>query len=139
MLIKGNTYTDHRGTVAFVNGFYFEGIKRFYCITHPGVDIVRAWQGHQSETKYFFAVRGVFQIAWVIIDQWEQPSRELVVQSLLLRADQSQILLIAPGCANGFRALEPDSILMVFSDKTLKESQADDHRWESDYFKGIDW
>jgi hypothetical protein len=39
-----------------------------------------------------------------------------------------------PGFVNGFQALEADSILMVYSDKTLEESKEDDFRWPPEYF-----
>ena len=53
-IIQGGSYTDDRGTIDFVNDFHFEGVKRFYTITHPDTSIVRAWQGHTSNAKYFY-------------------------------------------------------------------------------------
>lgn len=133
-LIKGNIHTDTRGTIRFVNDFNFEGIKRFYTITHPDTSVIRAWQGHQKETKYFYVVKGSFVINWIKIDDWEQPSKELKVNSQILSDQKSEILMIEPSHANGFKALEPNSTVIVYSDKTLQESKEDDFRFRLDYW-----
>ncbi len=134
-LIPGNIHTDPRGTIRFVNDFTFEGIKRFYAITHPDINIIRAWQGHQLETKYFYVTKGSFLINWIKIDDWTAPSKSLEIQSKILSDQQSQILIIPPGHVNGFKALEPDSTLMVFSDMSLEESKDDDFRFPQDYWR----
>ena len=136
MLIPGGSHTDQRGTIRYVNGFSFAGVKRFYAITHLDTGIVRAWQGHRLETKYFFVTTGSFVVSWVEIDDWERPSAELPVSMTILTADQSGILVVAPGHANGFRALEPDSTMVVFTDRTLEETKYDDYRWDPGYFAG---
>ncbi len=135
MIIKGNSFTDARGTINFVNDFHFEGIKRFYSITHPDISVIRAWQGHKTETKYFFVTKGQFLICWVEIDNWDNPRKDLKVNKEILRADHSQILSIAAGHANGFKALEPGSTLLIFSDLDLEESSKDLYRFESNYWK----
>jgi dTDP-4-dehydrorhamnose 3,5-epimerase len=133
-LIKGNTHTDPRGTVRFVNDFHPDGIKRFYTITHTDTETFRAWQGHQRETKYFFAAKGSFRIHWIEIDNWEQPSKELTIHSHILTEAQSEILVIPPGHVNGFKALEPGSMLILFSNMSLEESREDDFRFPADYW-----
>ena len=134
MIIKGNTHDDSRGTVRFVNDFTFEGIRRFYAITHPDTSIIRAWQGHKLETKYFYAAKGCFLINWIKIDNWQQPSKDLKKNAHILSDRQSEVLVIPPGYANGLKALETDSILISFSDMTLEESQHDDYRFPPDYW-----
>jgi len=134
MLIQGNSYTDPRGTLRFVNDFRFEGIKRFYSITHPDTSVIRAWQGHKIETKHFFVSKGRFLICWVEIDNWDFPSKELKVKQQILSADEPQILIITAGNANGFKALEADSTLMIFSDLDLEASSEDMYRFEKDYW-----
>lgn len=133
-LIKGSQHTDHRGTVRFVNDFNFDGIKRFYSITHPDITTIRAWQGHKLETKHFYVTKGSFLVNWIAIDNWEQPSKDLVINIHTLTDTQSEILIIPAGHVNGFKALEPNSILMVFSDRSLEETQLDDYRYEPDYW-----
>lgn len=133
-LIKGNIHKDHRGIVRFVNDFDFERIKRFYTITHPDTSVIRAWQGHKLKTKYFYVNKGSFLINWIEIDNWQQPSKELEINSYTLSDTQSEILIIPPGHVNGFKALEPDSTMMVFSDMLLEDSKNDDYRFPEDYW-----
>lgn len=134
-LIKGNIHIDQRGIVRFVNDFHFENVKRFYTITHPDTNITRAWQGHKLETKYFYVTKGSFLINWIKIDNWQQPSKDLNINTHTLTDTQSEILIIPPGHVNGFKALEPESALMVFSDMSLEESKEDDYRFDLAYFK----
>ena len=136
MLIPGASHTDRRGTIRYVNDFDFAGVKRFYAITHPDTGIVRAWQGHRFEYKYLFVTTGSFVIAWIGIDDWETPRHDLAVSTTILTADESGILVVTPGHANGFRALKPHSTMMVFSDRTLEETKVDDYRWDPGYFSG---
>lgn len=136
-LIKGNLFQDQRGTVRFVNDFHFEGVKRFYTITQPDTKTIRAWQGHKLETKYFYAANGAFTISWVKIDNWVQPSMDLEIYHKVLKDSESEILIVEPGHATAIQALIPGSILVVFSDKTLEESKADDYRWELRFFENF--
>jgi dTDP-4-dehydrorhamnose 3,5-epimerase-like enzyme len=134
MLIQGSSYTDERGILSFVNDFNFDGIKRFYTFSHPNIDIIRAWQGHKIESKYFFCTKGKFLIAWVEIDNWDNPGKELKVNKKILSEDNPQILVIPPGNANGFKAIEADSKLIGFSNLTLEESKNDDYRFPVNYW-----
>lgn len=132
MLIKGNKHSDERGTLCFVNDFDLQNIRRFYTITHPDINIVRAWQGHKIENKHFFVTKGSFLFGWVEVDNWENPSETLDVNRQVLSFDEPIVLTINAGCANGFKALEPDSALIVFSDLTLEESSKDMYRFEKE-------
>ena len=134
-LIKGNIHQDHRGIVSFVNDFHFEKVKRFYTITHPDTSTIRAWQGHKLETKYFYITKGSFLINWIKIDNWEHPSKDLKINTHILSDNQCEILIIALGHVNGFKALEPDSTMIVFSDMWLEESKNDDYRFPPEYWK----
>ncbi|HEY0272319.1 MAG TPA: hypothetical protein VGC22_03990 [Chitinophaga sp.] len=136
-LIKGNTHTDARGQLAFVNDFTFPGVQRFYQVTHPDTTVVRAWQGHQVEHKYFYVVRGAFVIAWVQPDDWSSPSRLLPAFYERLTAGEPAVLSIPPGFANGIKAVEEDSVLMVYSNLNLEQSSAD--RWQFDAGLWLDW
>jgi len=133
-IIQGNIHTDYRGTIRFVNDFNLTGIKRFYTITHPDIETIRAWQGHKLETKYFYVTKGSFVVNWIKPDNWERPSKNIVIKAHILTDSNSEILVIPPGHINGFKALEPGSILIVFSDFTLGQSLQDDYRFPSDYF-----
>jgi dTDP-4-dehydrorhamnose 3,5-epimerase len=132
MLVKGNKYTDERGTLNFVNEFSLQNVKRFYTITHPDTDVVRAWQGHKIETKHFFVTKGSFLFGWVKIDDWQKPSLNLEIQRQVIKQDEPAVLTISAGFANGFKALEKNSTVVVFSNLSLEESAADIFRFEKD-------
>lgn len=136
-LIKGNNHTDHRGTLCFINDFNMSAIKRMYTITHPSTSIVRAWQAHKVESKCFKCIKGRFLIAAVEIDDWEKPSKKLQAKTFILNAKDTEVLKIPGGYANGFKALDADAQLLVFSDKTLEEAKDDQYKFEEALW--MDW
>jgi dTDP-4-dehydrorhamnose 3,5-epimerase len=91
---------------------------------------MRAWQGHKLETKQFFVSKGSFLFAWVKIDDWENPSSDLTVNKAIITADEPTVLTVLAGHANGFKALEDDSTVVVFSNLSQQESSADMYRFE---------
>jgi dTDP-4-dehydrorhamnose 3,5-epimerase len=127
-LILGNRFFDQRGCIRYNNDFDMSNIKRMYFIESPK-NLVRAWQGHRSESKWFYVVSGSFEFQIVNID--DHSDREEVI----LNSKYDQILKIDAGNYNGFKALEDDSRLMVFSDKYITESSNDDYRLSINYLK----
>lgn len=119
-VIEGNIHRDERGVVRFVNDFDMTRVVRMYCI-EPKLGVVRAWQGHKKETKWFYAVKGSFVVKVV-----EMKTR--LMNQYVLTELESQVLKIPGGNYNGFEALEECSVLMVFSDFGLEESKRDDFR-----------
>lgn len=136
-LIKGDVFTDHRGSLSFVNDFDMSVVKRFYTIEHPEISVVRAWQGHQIEQKWFYVTKGRFLMAWVKPDNWESPSKDLVVETVVLDATESSVLHIPAGHANGFKALDPNSKIIVFSDRSLEDAKDDNYRFDASLW--MDW
>lgn len=137
MVIKGGFFNDHRGEMRFVNAFKFNAIKRFYLIKHPNTNFVRAWQGHEFEKKYFYPITGSFVVAWVKIDNFNNPSPILTPNHHIIKSQVSELLYIPPGYANGLKALEPNSELMIFSDMEVEESIQEKHRYDSALW--LDW
>jgi len=135
-IIQGGRHTDERGSIRFVNSFKFKDVKRFYIIEHPK-NIVRAWQGHKIEIKYFYVISGSFLVCRVKIDEWQNPSHDLPVDEFVLSEVDSQILKIPGGYANGFKALEDNSKMLVFSNSDLEESKQDDYRFDKNMWH--DW
>ena len=130
MLVKGSKFSDERGTVSFVNGFDLTPIVRMYCI-EPKTGIIRAWQGHKKESKWFYCVKGSFLVKTVDMNTLERVEYRLSTK-------MSEVLKITSGLYNGFEALEEGSALMVYSDFDLESSKQDDFRetlenikWES--------
>jgi dTDP-4-dehydrorhamnose 3,5-epimerase-like enzyme len=136
-LINGEQFKDERGAISFVNLFTMDEVKRFYIITPQNTQIVRAWQGHKKEEKWFYVLNGSFIIGLVEIDNWENPSDTLEPQKYLLNAHNNQVLHIPSGYANGFRAVEKAAKLLVFSNATLAESASDNYRFDAN--KWFDW
>jgi len=121
ILIQGNQHQDERGLLRFVNHFIMDSVQRMYCI-EPKLNLIRAWQGHQQETKWFFVSRGIFEIQVVSIQNESDRFH------FKISAEENQVLQIPPGYYNGFKASSADSQLIVFSDKSLKDSNQDDFR-----------
>ncbi|RYH74573.1 hypothetical protein EVU94_06020 [Flavobacteriaceae bacterium 144Ye] len=130
-LIKGNNFTDDRGTVHFVNDFSMESVVRLYEISPKDTSIIRAWQAHKEECKWFYCTKGSFKVNVVKIDDFESPSEDLTVNSFELNASHPEVLFIPGGYANGFKAISENSKLMVFSNFGLDASKQDDYRYDT--------
>lgn len=136
-IIQGGTYEDERGKLSFVNDFDLSEVRRYYTIEHPDTSVIRAWQGHKKEQKWFQVITGSFLVAVVKPDNWENPSEKLEVKKIILKADENQVLHIPGNFANGFKALEPNSRMIVFSDFSVEESAKDNFRFDSQLW--LDW
>jgi dTDP-4-dehydrorhamnose 3,5-epimerase-like enzyme len=130
-LIKGGVHTDHRGQLSFVNDMKFDAIERFYIISNSAEHPLRAWQGHKIDNKYFYCIQGTIKVHYVKIDNWESPSKDLKVESVLLSATESNVLHIPEGYANAIESLEVGSKLISFSTLPLDRTSEDDVRFES--------
>lgn len=133
-LIKGDVAVDDRGEVGFVNGFAFEGVKRFYTVGNHRRGFVRAWHAHRREDKYVTVTAGAAIVGAVKIDDWERPSTDAPVSRYVLSAAKPAVLLVPAGYANGFMSLTEDARLMFFSTATLEESMGDDVRFDARYW-----
>ena len=133
-IIQGEIFNDHRGQISSLNAFRFPGVERVYFIHHPDVSVVRGWHAHRYEKKWFYCVKGTFMLGLVEIDNWESPSKTLKPSMYQLTADCSQIVCVPEGYANCLKAETPDSIMMVFSGKTLPEAYEDSWRYDKDYW-----
>ncbi len=135
MIYKGDSYTDERGILKFVNDFDFKNIKRFYQISNHKLNYIRAWHGHKNETKYFYVAKGSILLGQVNLDNEE-------IKKFILTDNKPTIVKIPKNHANGFMNLSEDTLVFIFSDKTLDESKNDDIRfphdkwdiWKVDYY-----
>ena len=130
-LIKGDLFSDDRGSLLCVNEFSLKSIVRFYEITPKDTSSIRAWQAHKDECKWFYCTKGAFKINLVKLDSFENPSEDLMVHTYELNSELPQVLFIPGGYANGFKASSEGSRLMVFSDFDLEASKQDDFRFET--------
>ena len=133
-LIPGERFIDDRGNLKFFNEIKLQEWKRFYLVENHEINFVRAWHAHKNESKLVFPVSGTALISTVLIDNWENPSRNLKVSSHVLNAEKPIALFIPAGHANGFKNLTPLTQLMFLSSSTLAESKIDDFRFDWDYW-----
>ena len=133
-IIQGGTFSDHRGTLSYVNDFSFNDVERFYIISNSDTHTLRAWQGHKLDAKNFYCLSGSFRIHYVKIDNWENPSKDLAIETVMLSASESKILHIPAGYANAIESLEADSKLISFSTLPLSNVSEDDVRYDANYW-----
>lgn len=133
-LLKGNSHEDSRGSLFYNNDFDAAAIKRIYVIENQSVAVVRAWQGHQIEQRWFSAVKGSFKIELIAIDNWDKPSKKLERFEFVLNSEKLDVLHVPSGYASSIQSLEEGSKLLVMADYLLGEL-ADDYRYAVDYFE----
>ncbi len=73
--MTGAKHVDARGILSYNNDFDLTPVKRMYVIENQDTQVVRAWQGHKKEQRWFTAVKGSFKIELIAIDNWEKPSK----------------------------------------------------------------
>lgn len=134
-IIKGGNFSDHRGSISFVNDFSFKNIERFYIISNSEENPIRAWQGHKLDAKNFYCLSGSFRIHFLKIDNWDNPAKYLLMETILVSASESKIVHIPAGYANAIQSLEKDSKLISFSTLPLVNVSEDDVRYDSNYWK----
>lgn len=134
-VIQGGNFSDQRGTVSYVNDFSFNNIERFYIITNSDENPIRAWQGHKLDSKNFYCVSGSFKIHFVKIDNWENPSKDLTIETVEVSEFDSKIVYIPAGYANAVESLEKNSKLISFSTLPLSNVKEDDTRYPADYWE----
>ena len=94
---------------------------------------MRAWHGHKLEEKLIKVLKGEFLICLVKIDNWDQPSKNLEILKYKLD-ENSGLLYVPPGYANGAINLNSESKVMYFSSFLLEDSMNDDHRFDAKYW-----
>ncbi|MCP2029193.1 dTDP-4-dehydrorhamnose 3,5-epimerase [Flavobacterium sp. HSC-32F16] len=133
-IIQGGNFSDHRGTISYVNDFDFKGIERFYIISNSDENPIRGWQGHKLDSKNFYCLNGSFKIHFIKIDNWENPSQDLVIETVMVSESDSKIVHVPAGYANAIESLETNSKLISFSTLPLVNVKEDDVRYPSDYW-----
>lgn len=132
--IAGGIAKDYRGQIKFVNDFDMSLVKRFYIIKNSDTELVRGWRAHQIEQRWFYVLSGSFSVDIVRIDNWENPSLDLAVEKKIISSIDLQILHVPSGYGTAFRALEPNSELLVYADYGIENASNDDHTYPLDYF-----
>jgi dTDP-4-dehydrorhamnose 3,5-epimerase-like enzyme len=136
-IIKGGAATDHRGQIRFVNDFDMSKVKRFYIIKNSDTELVRGWRAHRIEQRWFYVLTGSFELHVIKIDNWERPSRDLTIERIILKSDKLEVIHLPEGYGTAFKALVPDSELLVFADHGVDNAKDDDYVWPLEYFVGL--
>ena len=100
---------------------------------NPKKGTVRAWHGHKIEAKLVKVLKGEFVVCTIKIDNWESPNKGIESTKFTLN-ENSGIVFIPPGYANGAINLVNESSIMYFSSLTLEDSKNDDYRFDSQYW-----
>lgn len=133
-IINGGNFVDDRGELLFFNDLDLDIWKRFYVVSNHRKGFIRAWHGHQNESKLIIPTRGVTLVCAVPLDDLHEPSKDVSPIKHVLSSNTPKGFLIPKGYANGFKTLTHDSQLLIFSDSTLEESKKDDYRFSWDYW-----
>lgn len=133
-LITGDSFSDHRGILRYVNEVNPGYFRRFYIITHQDINIVRAWQGHKIEEKAFYVISGSFTIAVVQPLNFDEPGDNEIPYFFNLTEANKHFLRVPGGSFTGIKAISINANLLVLSSLTVEESKEDDfrqpaHRW----------
>ena len=131
LITNGGFFEDSRGRLDYINNFDLSKTKRMYFTTNVEVGFFRGWQGHKIESRWFFCVKGSFEVKLIQIDDWDNPSAILEPKVYNLDEKNPQVLYIPNGYLNGFSSLEKSSKLMILSNYNLGENSNDDFRFES--------
>ncbi len=135
-IIKGGFHSDSRGNLKYNNAFDSAEIKRIYVIENATTGIIRAWQGHNIEQRWFSAITGSFKIQLIAIDNWEKPSISLKPITFVLSAVKLDVLKIPTGYVSSIQALEKSSKLLVMADYLLGEIN-DEYKYPQNYFENV--
>ncbi|APQ18501.1 hypothetical protein [Maribacter hydrothermalis] len=136
-IYEGLKHTDERGSIKFFNTLNMKEIVRMYEINPASTSLVRAWQGHKFEKKWFYCSEGSFVINLLKIDDFNNPSSLLVPEKIVLDSSNPVVLEISGGYATGIQAINKNSKLMVYSDFSLDQSKNDDYRFPVDQWDFI--
>lgn len=138
-ILKGGKFTNEKGTIKFANEFDFKGIKRFYAIELPKRNLIRAFHGHFKESKSVFVTSGSLLLCVVKLDDKKNPSKNNKVKKIILDSQNPQIVNVPAGFANGIMSLEKNTQVIFYSNKSVKDSEADDYRFPEDYWGKEIW
>lgn len=134
-LVKGQKHTDDRGSISFLNSLDLTEVVRMYEIAPINEKLIRGWQAHQYEKKWFYCTQGSFIINLIKVDDFEHPRKELTATKVVLSANEPNVLNLTGGYATAIKSLEANSKLLIFSDFTLEQSKNDDFRFDINFWK----
>ena len=117
----------------FNNEFDLSQVRRIYFIENKDSTVIRGWQGHKVEQRWFAAAAGEVRIRVVEIDRWEEPSKNCKMQEFLLSSNDLDVLHVPAGCCTFITSETESAKLLVMADYLVGEIK-DEYRFPSDYF-----
>lgn len=137
-LIEGGEFADNRGMLRFFNDFDMSEVVRFYEIYPICANEKRGWQAHKKEKKWFYCLSGSFDVYYIQIDDFEEPSNHSSPVKQVLKENTPVVLAVPEGYATAIVAIENSSRLQVFSNFTVEQSKEDDFRYAINHWN-INW
>lgn len=134
MILEGKKHEDERGIITFNNEFDASEIKRIYTIENHSTEFIRGWQGHKIEQRWFACIKGEFEISVIQIDDFTQPSKDLMITKYRLDCETLTYLHIPAGFITTIQTKKTGSKLLILADYALNQIQ-DEYRFSLDYFK----
>lgn len=132
-LLLGSIHLDNRGKLFHINNFDLTPVKRIYVIENIHVNYNRGWKGHLLEKRWFYCAKGEIEIQVVPISCFE--TNKPKIETFILTEKNLDILFIPNGFATSIKQKEMRSRVVAMSDYFLGESDDENLRWDSDYFK----
>jgi dTDP-4-dehydrorhamnose 3,5-epimerase-like enzyme len=120
-IIKGNEYSDSRGKLFFNNDFDATEVKRMYFIENDNTELVRGWQGHKIEQRWFTVVVGSFKIWVQALANHENEIEPEEIFEFELNSQKLNVLHIPLGYITAIQSLEANSKLLVMADHFVGE------------------
>jgi len=81
-----------------------------------------------APTPFFVASESLEDVRNV--DNWENPSKIQKLEKFKISANKPEVLHIPKGYINGFKAIENNSTILIFSDYKLNEIADDNYRFD---------
>ena len=133
-IIIGDCHIDNRGTLIYNNNFDTTSVKRIYFIENKNNSVIRGWQGHNIEKRWFSAVIGSFKIRLIKIDNWELPSKELSSIEYKITSDKMEVLFVPNGYVTSIQSMQKNAKLLVMGNYLIGETK-DEYRYPINYFE----
>jgi len=112
--------------------------KRVYLVSSWNRGTIRGLHGHEHETKGYFVLSGVARFVSISFKDYDRsPSRSEIMRRITVSNREPWFLTFSPKIWHGWMAVEDRTTLIGFSDKTLKESEADDKRLPAERWRSV--
>ena len=131
--MAGNIHSDDRGKIFHINNFDLTPIKRMYAIENNNTTQYRGWKGHLVENRWFYCQIGEIKVQVVSVECFKK--KEPKIETFNLTEENLNILFVPKGFATLIKQNKNKSRVVAMSDYLLGESNDENLRWESNFFK----